>query len=556
MPQESVFVHHNTAVLFSGEHLQYKVYCLNNNTRKFSDISQIAYVTLLDKGGTPVFTHKIRLKSGTGYGDFFVPTEVTTGSYKLIGYTDWMKNNSNEDFFQTDVRVINPYQPISEDYLPEPKDSSEVVGNTAYARPEATKLERVDSDFIELTLTNDVFGYRQQGKLEIKAKNESALHGMYSLSIRKIDSFGVERKSGAEIFFADFLKKSGKKPNINPQSTFLPELRGEIITGTVVAKESGAVAENQKISLSLPGKDYLFQIARTNSKGRFYFTIDEAYDNEKGVLQLLSDDWDSYEISMDGHGDSFKDLVFEEFTVSEDLKNAIMKRSVQNQIENAYVSVKSDSLIPAKHPVPLYRNFNAVYQLDEYTRFNSLQETIIEIVDQVSTKKLDNGERIFQVRPEEGFSDSGLLPLVFVDGLFLKRHEDFMDYSAKKIKSIRFSRDKYLIGSEMFQGMLLFETIEGGFVDTFYAPHLKGVELFKPQAAKDYFVQSYDEGMDADRIPDFRSQLLWMPNIKMTLEESTIDFYTSDLAGDFEIVLEGFTKVGRPVSLRRTFRVE
>lgn len=556
MPQESIYVHYNTSSIFSGEHLKYKIYCLNNATRNLSDISQIAYVALVNRNAEPVFIHKVRLHSGVGYGDFFVPTEVPTGSYKLVGYTGWMKNNAIENFFQTDIRLINPYQPIPEDYLAKAKDSLQAQENGSLENRMNTDKQVIENDYFTLSLSNAEYGHRQSVQLKLVAKNESARNGKYSLSVRKRDAFGVSQGHNAEAFFADFLKKVNLKTSIEPTRTHIPELRGELISGVVTDKASGAPAPSQKLALSLPGDDYLFQIARTDQQGKFYFVVDEAYDNERAILQLLSTDWDSYEISVHEVKDRFNGLVFEDFTISEDLRNTIIQRSVENQIENAYVSVRSDSIIPAQHPTPFYRNFNSVYHLDDYTRFNSLQETIIEIVDQVSIKRMDDGDRVFQIRPEEGFTDSGLLPMVFVDGLYLKRHEDFMGYSAKKIKSIRFSRDKYLVGSEMFQGMLLFETVDGNFLDTFYTPHIVGVDLFKPQSAKNYFAQEYTESSKSERIPDYRSQLLWLPNVEVTGEETDINFYTSDLSGEFEINLEGFTDEGRPVSLRSTIQVK
>ena len=39
-------------------------------------------------------------------------------------------------------------------------------------------------------------------------------------------------------------------------------------------------------------------------------------------------------------------------------------------------------------------------------------------------------------------------------------------------------------------------------------------------------------------------------------EESNIVFYTSDNLGEYKICLEGFTKDGKPISIREKFNVE
>jgi len=94
LPTESVFIHFNSSVLLVGEYLYYKLYCLNTDKDQFSSLSKLGYVEMISQTGEVVFKHKIVLKDGLGYGDFFIPTTVNSGSFKLIGYTNWMRNLS------------------------------------------------------------------------------------------------------------------------------------------------------------------------------------------------------------------------------------------------------------------------------------------------------------------------------------------------------------------------------------------------------------------------------------------------------------------------------
>ena len=57
-------------------------------------------------------------------------------------------------------------------------------------------------------------------------------------------------------------------------------------------------------------------------------------------------------------------------------------------------------------------------------------------------------------------------------------------------------------------------------------------------------------------IPDYRYQLLWKPDLNLNEGEMSIEFFTSDITGDFEISLEGYTNNGIPVSLRKFITVE
>lgn len=556
IPQESVYIHYNKSLLFSGESLKYKFYCFDNVKKRLSAISKIGYVSLISKDGQSVFNHKISLDSGLGYSDFFIPTSVPTGSYKLLGYSKWMKNGEVALFFQSDIRIINPYQKLPEPYIDRTVDSITLAHTTSNHVIMNTSEAKNSDRFLKLTIDQSNVGKREKIQMHISAVTANAEKGNYSLSVQKIDSIVSPEKISPEKFFADFIRKESNKALSQKSKTSLPELRGELISGSIVDKTTKLPVKNQKISLSLPGENYLFKVAISNKMGEFHFNFNEKYDNTRAVIQVLSDDWDQYEIIMDDKKLDYKAITFEDFVLSQNMKDHILERSIQNQLENSYQEVKSDSVVLSSHRVPFYRKPNTIYNLDDYTRFNGIPETIVEVIDQVATRNLINGDKVFEVRPEIGLTNDNLLPMVFVDGLFIKRHQDFMGYSAKKVKSISFSREKYLLGTQTFQGILLFKTIRGNYSDDFYTPHIINIDLFKPQPDKQYFAQKYAEGKKQERIPDFRHQLLWLPSIEVSNAGEDISFFTSDVTGDYEVVLEGYTLTGKPVTIKKKITVK
>ena len=117
IPQEKVFLHHNTSLLLTGEYLYYKLYCFNANTNKLSEISKMGYVELISENGTSIFKHKIKLINGLGQGDYFVPTSIPSGNYKLLAYTQWMRNGEKHNFFSSDISIVNPFVNVCNIYL-------------------------------------------------------------------------------------------------------------------------------------------------------------------------------------------------------------------------------------------------------------------------------------------------------------------------------------------------------------------------------------------------------------------------------------------------------
>ena len=47
-----------------------------------------------------------------GQGDFFLPADVVSGNYKIIAYTQWMKNGIDQHYFQSNIVIINPMQKL------------------------------------------------------------------------------------------------------------------------------------------------------------------------------------------------------------------------------------------------------------------------------------------------------------------------------------------------------------------------------------------------------------------------------------------------------------
>ena len=109
-PSESVYIHLNNSLFLSGEYLFFSIYCFDQHTKNLSQLSKVAYVELIGPNGYQVFKQKVLLETGRGYSDFFIDVDIPSGNYKLIGYTNWMKNKELESFFMTDLTIINPYK--------------------------------------------------------------------------------------------------------------------------------------------------------------------------------------------------------------------------------------------------------------------------------------------------------------------------------------------------------------------------------------------------------------------------------------------------------------
>lgn len=552
MPEERIYLHQNTTLLMSGEYLYYKLYCLNSETGSLSDMSKVAYVELVGKDGQAVFSHKVRLTNGSGEGDFFVPTTVPSGNYKLVAFTQWMRNGQVEDFFQNDVVVINPFQNNQSGLMRSASDSTSNDINESIPRAETPPK---NTPGVDLQLSPQSAGNRQ--KISLTVNNVAAeWHGDYSLSVRKIIAELPHPQRETSSAFAESLKRRSESIEISPGSGMaLPELRGELLIGTVVSNETGEKVANRKVALSIPGNNYLFKISSTGANGTFFFNVDESYLNEQALIQVIGEDRDSFRIELeDFKSPDYSNLTFSDFVLDENMEKIILEQSVQNQIQNAYAESRIDSIRRVEDFPPFFQTPTHEYNLDDYTRFPTIKETIIEVIEQASTRQR-KGKQFIHVRVYDDDVETGLNSLLLIDGLFIQDHNTVVEAKASKIKKISVINQQYLYGSEVFEGIISMESYEGDFIESLPALKEKDTKLFRPELAKDYFQQDYRYPERYKRIPDYRTQLAWEPRFKLDGTNKTFSFYTSDIKGSYEVVLEGFNDEGDPLSLRKVIEV-
>ena len=254
----------------------------------------------------------------------------------------------------------------------------------------------------------------------------------------------------------------------------------------------------------------------------------------------------------------YSSFSFNKFKIDPSMKDAILERSIYNQIENAYFNVKSRGTVqPLDSISPFYGNLELIYNLNDYTRFSTVRETLVEIVSNVWAKKMKNDEYIFQMRPYEHYTGF-FTPWVIVDGVLFQNHDDIMNFSSKKIKKIGLLRDKYILGGQTIEGVIVFETIDGDFYKKQKNSFIEKIKIVNPLLRKKYSNQVYTKKnrTDLERVPDFREQLLWEPNITFDQNEMSFDFFTSDNIGVYEICLKGFNITGKPITLMKRITIK
>ncbi len=536
---ETIFLHTNAATFITGETLRYKIYCRNAATKEASKISKIAYVEIINDKGESITRNKIILKEGVGSNEMFLSTQFTTGTYKLVAYTNWMLNNATNNYFESELKIINPFLPYK-NRKEKTTDANESTSNDVLPMPVYTS---------GISLKSDKSKYSKREVVNIALSDETGLFtdGNYSLSVRKID--GLSQKNS--LSSTEFMQKKSEPYLATDAPNFLPELRGEIVSGKITSRDENKSVKDVHVGISIVGEPFDLKIVKTNSIGAFHFILDEAINTPKLQLQLIENSIIDYQLTINPPAKIAAPTNFSKVKISEKDIPTIEERLVASQIVNAY-AVK-DSISAISTAVPFYHYNAKEYILDNYKRFPSFKETIIEIIPAVYFKE-NNGDFSLHIRDYQTGGDSFGSALVIIDGLLLQDVTELFDYNTKNIYKIDVINKAYAYGSKIFSGVISITTFSKA-----YASKSNSIVPIRFERCKDdnaFVPKKYEAQTDFSRIPDYRYQLAWEPSIKFNNTNATQTFYTSDVEGLFEISLEGFSKNGTPVSIKEYFEVK
>src|SRR5687768_15006987 len=210
---ERIYVHTDKNYYQTGEIIWFRIY-YNTNAEKFTPtvISKLAYVEIIDSVNRPVLQCKIRLGDGSGNGSFMLPASLSTGTYILRSYTNWMKNFGPEHYFGKEIAIVNAAN-----------------GHKSYKLSDLNMPVIAGSMPVQVKTDNQQYGQRKKVKLSVSASPSADI----SISVYKIDSLVSEDP----VNISSILNKD---QNINEPEHFAhpPEYNGHFINGRMISRNT------------------------------------------------------------------------------------------------------------------------------------------------------------------------------------------------------------------------------------------------------------------------------------------------------------------------------
>lgn len=489
----------------AGEDLWLKI-CVSDKNNLPLDISKVAYIEVSDP--QQVYAQaKIDLTEGIGNGRIRLPRTMHSGTFQLTAYTRYMRNWGENAYYRQLIAVVNTLQSSKEDQM---------VWTDSLPKTIELTSEKLATDQKE---------YPQRSKVSLSWKDVP------------INAFGLS----LSVVRKDYALDPVPFPNLptyeNPTilHSWIPESEGHIINAKAVQEN----VELRATRLGCVGKDIRLFEGKKEANGSYSYYTHGIYNQQDIAIDAVSKqstDQARMEIVS-----PFVNILPKSVPTLHlySREEALQERSVNMQVR----TLLPDSINNSSVMESLYHFTPDIsYNLDEWTRFTTVRETLVEFVMGIHVTKR-NGETLLQLLREDTKRFSNFKALVLIDGVPVENHEQVLDFDARLLHYIHQYQGGYTFGGQVYEGIISLITHKGTLNGFRLAENSTLLTYEFPQKDKVFLAPVYaTDKQKTSRMPDFRHTLYWNPYLNQ--ESGSLEFYTSDVKGTYVVTLTGYTSKG------------
>jgi hypothetical protein len=347
--------------------------------------------------------------------------------------------------------------------------------------------------------------------------------------------------------------------NISSQNACLyqKENHGYILKGKVTGSLGKPVADANLLlcvrdSIS-PRPIYI----KTDAEGRFYAVLNAFYDNKEILLQVIDNQNNSdltWEIERANLPVPDLNTLPYNFTPDE---ITYVDRSKNIRIIEEIYKLHQPAIIDDHLPT-IRNSFIApdyvIYPADftELVNFKEIADNILPTAHFITRNNQYNTE-VFNRYLGKWFENS----MILLNGVLFKDLSYIATLGSRDIRKIELYNSNILCGDYTFPGLIAVYTRDGKIPETYIKSNTYSfVNSVIANDVAEIKVER-DAGQPVREFPDFRQTLYWNPDIRFSgTEHVKVEFESSRLQGEFEIIIQGMTNGGEAISETFKFSVE
>jgi len=407
------------SVYVAGDMILLSALCLKGDV--INEDSSIAYVELISSDGLAA-TAKIALVSGRGAGYLRLPASIPTGNYGICAYT--------KDSDKAEVRIISIFNA---------KSTARVKDGVIIS--DSVSLTPQNSTRIAPSIIFNSVKYGGCHHISIRNKQDKRV----SVIVSVCEDDGLRAPSSSAGFV-----------NLEPGE---PEYDGEIVEARILGPDARAVLNRPWLTaiISSPGSPADTYSGEINNDGTIRFKTNNIYGDKDLVCEVLGIE-DEHMNCHFAPLSPFTNIQCPELPplkISARMQQAIISR------HNAAVIHASDTLyefLPFRQPLLLSDGDCRHWHLDDYTRFNTVEEIITELVPIAGIRNVNGKKRIKLAVSDKTKKLKSDDVLIMLDGVPVSDHERLLSFDALSLGDMYIYPYIYVIGKAVFNGIINFVT--------------------------------------------------------------------------------------------------
>ena len=537
VPVERIYVSTDREVYVAGDAVWCSLTCLDGNGR-FSNESAVSYLELVSEAGTAC-TAKIGLLEGRGAGSFRIPVTAPTGTYRLVAYT---AVNAGEEGapWMAGSRLLTVFNTTSAARVP---DGVKILDEPAYES--LPQPEAAPQGALQLSARTRL----PKGAAAALVLSNGGSRASVSLSVRHEDDL---RPAAQENSPESFLKALPADVRLRPGANPVTEYDGEIVTARLL----GARAESDytEATLSTAGDPASLYIGRADGTDIIRYHTSNIYGNREIVSEVSQLD------RKEGYIDFESPFIHPEAgTLPKLLLSPVQRQDLVSRKAalRAEKTLRIDTLttfMTRRKDLLLESVDHRRYHLDDYNRFPSVREVLVEIIPELSLRRVKDVWQLQLVvsdAVQSRFDRTGSI-LVMMDGVVLSDLDLLLGFDAMLLEDVDIYLQSFVCGKVAYHGLVNFIT-KKNYVTALHFPANVRVVDFQGVA----YPVAYNGAVPEGEGQDLRQLLYWHPVLNLDAgSDYRIEIHTPGYAGRFKAVAEGFTEDGKPVYQEFAFEVE
>lgn len=510
---ERVFVSTDRSSYTSGERVWCSLFCLDGDG-SLSQQSAVAYIELISTDGCAAQA-KIALQGGRGAGEFVIPADAPTGNYRLLAYTS-LEGGENALSGSKLLSVYNTgsLARVKDGVVPGMKAEESNPGDCSDGLTLQAPIKVRRGESFSLVLGGDT------ADVSVSVCHEDGL------------------SQSAAPSFSDFLAEFP----VSSEAAGPVEYDGETVKGSVL----GASGDGLAILSSSGSSDDIYACS-FGPDGNLLFNTGNIFGDRELVCEALNAG-DNVRITLQSPFQHPSPGEIPVMGLHESQSDALMlrKRSLSMQ----YPTDTIVRFLPRREDQFLHKEDMTRFHLDDYTRFPSVSEVIVEILPMVRVRT-HYGKKQLELAVADGASSRSVFMdhiLVLMDGVMVTDFDLILGLDAMLLEDIYVCGERIVIGPANFNGVVNFVS-KKNYVTALDFPNNVCVVDF---AGARYPVAYLGESPQGE---DLRQLLYWHPSLLLEGERH-INLTAPGYSGRFCAVAEGLSADGKAVRAVVHFEVE